>query len=163
VGQAVLLGVALAARVDVRPGLAALARGGAAALATGGLLAAPGLLTMFLGPQVVHGLIQPPDTYVTDVASLVVPDQLQLIAQAPPSRLMQHFFLLAGLLLACFVANAVLAGRRPAVRAAAGALAGLSLLVLAPMATPWVTPHVDAPFFSGPAARRIPAGSVALV
>ncbi|TMC01562.1 MAG: hypothetical protein E6J41_32745 [Chloroflexi bacterium] len=249
VGQAVLLGVALAARVDVRPGLAALARGGAAALATGGLLAAPGLLTMFLGPQVVHGLIQPPDTYVTDVASLVVPDQLQLIApeplvrltrsftglevewdgyvglpllallvvtaaawwdrlpvrwaailaaavvvlslgphphvlgrvvtqvplpwallgrapvlaQALPSRLMQHFFLLAGLLLACFVANAVLAGRRPAVRAAAGALAGLSLLVLAPMATPWVTPHVDAPFFSGPAARRIPAGSVALV
>jgi len=249
VGLAVLLGVALAARVDVRPGLAALARGGAAALATGTLLTAPGLLTMFLGPQVVHGLIQPPDTYVTDVASLVVPDQLQLIApeplvrltrsftglevewdgyvglpllallvvtavawwdrllvrwaailaaavvvlslgphphvlgrvvtqvplpwallgrapvlaQALPSRLMQHFYLLAGLLLAYFVANAVLAGGRPAVRAATAAMAGLSLLVLAPMATPWVTPHVDAPFFSGAAGRRIPAGSVALV
>ena len=79
-GVLVLLGVAAVARLPVRPALSALTRGGGAALTTGALLAAPGLLTMFLGPQVVRGLIQPPDTYVTDLASLVVPDQLQLLA-----------------------------------------------------------------------------------
>ena len=37
-------------------------------------------MTMELGPQVVHGIIQRPDTFVTDLASLVVPDHLMLIA-----------------------------------------------------------------------------------
>jgi hypothetical protein len=248
-GVAVLLGVASVARLPVRPAVAALTTGGGAALATGAVLAAPGLLTMFLGPQVVHAVIQPPDTYVTDVASLVVPDQLQLIApeqlvrlsrsftglevewdgyvglpllfllaatavrwwgrplvrwasllaaavvvlsfgphlhlfgrvldraplpwlllgqtpvlsQALPSRLMEYFYLLAGVLLAHFVRCAVLGERRLALRVPAAVLVGLSLLLLAPMATPWVTRHTDAPFFTSAAVRRIPAGSVALV
>jgi hypothetical protein len=244
-GVLVLLAVALAARLDVRPAAMPLVGGGPAALAVGAALAAPGLLTMFLGPQVVHGVIQPADTYVTDAASLVVPDQLQLIAPAPlvaltrsftglevewdgyagvallallaitavrwwsdplvrwasslavvvvvlsfgphlhvlghvlewaplpwvllgqapvlthalPARLMAYFFLLAGVLLALFVRRAGLAERRPA----AAALVGASLLLLAPIATPWVTRHADAPFFTSAAVERIPAGSVALV
>jgi hypothetical protein len=248
-GVLVLLGVALAARLDVRPALLALAGGGPVALVTAAVVAAPGLLTMFLGPQVVHGVIQPPDTYVTDVASLVVPDQLQLVApdrlvsltrgftglevewdgyvglpllvllvatavrwrrrplvlwasvlaaavavlsfgphphvlghvldvvplpwlllgatpvlaQALPSRLMGYFYLLAGILLAVFVSRAIPSPRPLAVRLPAAALVALSLLLLAPQATPWVTPHVDAAFFTSPAVRRIPAGSVALV
>ncbi len=37
-------------------------------------------MTMELGPQVVHGIIHRPDTFVTDVASLVVPHHLMLMA-----------------------------------------------------------------------------------
>lgn len=90
-GVLVLLAVALAGRRDVGPAVAAFARGGPAALAVGAALAAPGLLTMFLGPEVVRGVIQPPDTYVTDAASLVVPDQLQLIAPGPLVALTRSF------------------------------------------------------------------------
>jgi hypothetical protein len=41
--------------------------------------------------------------------------------------------------------------------------AGLSLLLLALIASPWVSERADPAFFSGPAVRRIPSGSVALV
>lgn len=249
VGVLVLLGVAWRARLPARPALAATARGGAAALAAGALLGAPGLLTMFLGPQAVHGVIQPPDTYVTDLANLVVPDQLELVAPAPlvsltrsftglevewdgyvglpllvllavtaarwwrrpvvrwaallavavavlslgphphvlgrvidgvalpwwlldrtpvlaqalPARLMAYFFLAAGVLLAWFVRCAVLSERNLAARVPAAGLVCLSLVAVAPVATPWVTPHRDAAFFTSPSVRRIPAGSVALV
>src|SRR5215472_18975384 len=127
VGVLVLLGVARSARLPVRPALAALARGGGAAVATGALLGAPGLLTMFLGPQVVHGVIQPPDTYVTDLANLVVPDQLELVAPGPLVSLTRSFTGLevewdgyVGLpLLALLVATAVRWWARPVVRWAA--------------------------------------------
>jgi hypothetical protein len=249
VGVLVLLAVASRAGQPVRPVLTALTTGGAVALATGAALGGPGLVTMFLGPHVVHGVIQPPDTYVTDVAGLVVPDHLLLVApeplasltrgftglevewdgyvglpllvlltwtavgwwerplvrwasilaaavvvlsfgphphlfgrvvypaplpwsllgqvpvlaQALPSRLMAYFYLLAGVLLAHFVRCAVLSERPLVVRVPAAVLVGLSLVALAPMAAPWVTRHTDAAFFTGPAVRRIPAGSVALV
>src|SRR5215471_4541881 len=134
-GLAALLVVARLHRTPLQPALSALARGGGVALALGLTLGAPGLLTMELGPQVVHGLIQPPDTFVTDVGSLVVPNHLRLIAphlhlfgrvfqqpllpwwligqipvlaQALPSRLMMHFYLFAGVLLAQFVHGAVI-------------------------------------------------------
>ena len=248
-GLSTLLVVARLTRMPIRPALPALARGGGVALAVGFALGAPGLLTMELGPQVVHGIIQRPDTFVTDVASLVVPDHLMLIApqqlvkltgsftglevewdgyvglpllllliitawhwrrrppvlwastlagvvtilsfgphlhlfgrvfeqpplpwwplgqiptlaQALPSRVMMHFYLLAGLLLAHFVRHAVVAEHRLVVRVPAALLAGLSLLLLAPIATPWVSRRADPAFFSGPAVRRIPHGSVALV
>jgi hypothetical protein len=249
-GLVVLLGVAAAGRVPLGPPLRAMAVGGAVAVLVGLALGAPGLVTMFAGPQVVHGRLQPVDTYVTDVAGLVVPSHLRLVAPAPlaaltasftglevewdgyagvallvllavtawrwwrlatvrwasvlalgvvvlsfgprlhvlgrivpwpalpwslaaevpvlthalPSRVMVHFFLLAGLLLAVFVREAVvLGGRRSVARVGAAALVGLSLLLLAPMATPWVTEHAVPAFFTGPAVRRVPAGSAALV
>lgn len=245
VGLLVLLGVAGAGRAPVRE----LAVGGAAAVVVGLALGAPGLVTMFSGPQVVHGPLQPVDTYVTDVASLVVPSHLRLVSlpalepltasftglevewngyvglallvllavtawrwwrlpvvrwasvlaslvvllsfgrrlhvlgrvvpwpalpwsavervpvltHALPARLMVHFFLLAGLLLAVFVREAVVLGERPVARVPAAALAVLSLLLLAPTAAPWVTDHAAPAFFTGPAVRGVPEGSVALV
>jgi hypothetical protein len=248
-GLVALLAVALLRGLPVRPAVSALARGGGAAAAVGVTLGAPGLLTMFLGPHVVNGLIQPADTFVTDVASLVVPNHLRLVApdrlarltrsftglevewdgyvglplllllavtagrwrdrpavlwasilaaavvilsfgphlhlfgraleqpplpwsllgrvpvlaHALPSRLMVFFYLLAGVLLAWFVHCAVISGRDLRVRVPAAALVCLALLLLAPMAVPWVTRPAAPPFFSGQAVRRIPSGSVALV
>lgn len=248
-GLAGLFVVARLNRIPLQPAVSALARGGGVALALGLTLGAPGLLTMEVGPQVVHGLIQPPDAFVTDVGSLVVPNHLRLVApqqlvkltdsftglevewdgyiglpllllltltvwrwrdraviqwasmvagavmvlslgphlhlfgrvfqqpplpwwligqtpvlaQALPSRLMMHFYLLAGVLLAHFVHHAVVTGHGFLLRIPAVVLATLSLLLLAPMATPWVSPRADPPFFSSRDVVRIPLGSVTLV
>lgn len=248
-GLAALLVVARLNRIPLQPAVSALARGGGFALAVGLTLGAPGLLTMELGPQVVHGLIQQPDTFVTDVGSLVVPNHLRLIApqqlveltdsftglevewdgyiglpllllltvtvwrwrdrlpvqwasmvmgavvilslgphlhlfgrvfqqpplpwwlvgqipilaQALPSRVMMHFYLFAGVLLAHFVQGTVITGHGFLVRVPSAVLAILSLLLLAPLATPWVSPRADPPFFSSREVARIPPGTVTLV
>jgi len=248
-GLATLLVVAHVFGISTRPAVIALLKGGSFALVVGLTLGAPGLLTITFGSQAVHGIIQRPDTFVTDVASLVVPRHLQLVApqqlaqltasftglevesdayiglpllvllivtawrwrsqptvlwasilafvvvilsfgphlhlfgrifdqlplpwwlfgqtpilaQALPSRLGMHLYLLAGILFAHFVHCAVFAPQRLVARAPAAVLAGLSLLLLAPMATPWVSRRTDPPFFSSREVDRIPLGSVALV
>jgi len=248
-GLAALIGVAYVFRISIRPAVIALLKGGAIALVVGLILGAPGLLTMELGPQVVRGIIQQPDTFVADVASLLVPSHLRLVApqqvaqltasftgleiewdayvglplltllivttwrwrsqplvlwasisafavvilslgphlhlfgrvfeqlplpwwpldrtpilaQALPSRLGMHLYLLAGLLLAHFVRGAVFARERFVVRAPAATLVCLSLLLLAPVATPWVSQRTDPLFFTSREVQRIPPGSVALV
>jgi hypothetical protein len=89
--------------------------------------------------------------------------ELPVLTQALPSRLMVDVYLLAGFLLAHFLHGAVVNARGLVVRVPAAGLVVLSLLLLAPMATPWVTRRPAPAFFAGPAARRIPEGSVALV
>src|SRR5262249_28660993 len=140
VGVIALLGVALVRRLPIRPAATALVAGGGPALTVGLALGAPGLLTMFFGPQVVHGTIQPPDTYVTDLASLVVPDRLMLIAPDPVAALTASFTGLevewdgyVGLpLLALLAATAWRWRARPAVLWASIAAAAVVVLSLGP-------------------------------
>jgi hypothetical protein len=147
-GVLALLLVARGARLPVQPALAALARGGVAAVVIGAVLGGPGLLTMFLGPQVVHGVIQPADTYVTDLASLVVPGHLQLVA---PERLVSLTLGFTGLevewdgyvgvpLLALLAGTAVRWWGRPVVRWAA--VFGAAVVVLSLGPHPHVLGHV---------------------
>lgn len=57
---------------------------GTAALAGFLLIGGVPLGYQFLGPDIVHGVFQPPDVYVTDLANLVVPTTAQVISLGGP-------------------------------------------------------------------------------
>ncbi len=63
----------------------------ASAVVTFGLVAAWPLLVQFHGPGRLTGVpLQPPGRFVTDLANLVVPTRLQLLAPAAATRLTDH-------------------------------------------------------------------------
>jgi hypothetical protein len=101
-GEEVLAIIALAAVIGVttlgllhraevqarlRPALPVLATAGVTFL----LLAAVPLGVQFLGPQQVHGGLQPHNYYVTDALNFVVPTRMQLAAPAAATHLSDHF------------------------------------------------------------------------
>jgi hypothetical protein len=79
-----------------------------------------------------------------------------------PSRLMVHFYLFAGIVVAFLVDRIIASRGRLQVRAAGAVLVTASLLLLVPVFPMGATPAPTPPFFSG-AASRIPQGSVAVV
>lgn len=74
IGVAIALVIALIVFHDrVRQDLARVVSSGAVAAATGLVLAAPMLIYQFRGPRRIHGLIQPPNFYVTDLQNFLIP------------------------------------------------------------------------------------------
>lgn len=64
---------ALVYRTRVRPVLGRIVSSGAVAVVAGLVLAAPMLIYQFRGPRPLHGLIHPPNYYVTDLQNIVIP------------------------------------------------------------------------------------------
>jgi hypothetical protein len=122
------------------------------ALATGGVL-----LLLSLGPQLHVG---------GHVSRLPLPwralEAIPLAGSALPGRLFLYVDLLAGLLLAVFVAAAIRSPRRRRRWAAIGLL-GLCVGTLAPRLPFPSSPVEVPPFFTGTDVLAVPPGSVALV
>jgi hypothetical protein len=76
-----------AVRSRLRPALPMLVVAGVTFLVVGGLP----LGMQFLGPQQVHGLLQPSNYYVSDLLGFVLPTRFQLIAPAAAIPLSDHF------------------------------------------------------------------------
>ncbi|MGH7883597.1 MAG: hypothetical protein ACREN8_11985, partial [Candidatus Dormibacteraceae bacterium] len=68
-----------------------LLKGGSLATAVGLLIALPGIIMMYWGPDAVLGNLQPYDVYVTDLASLVLPGPLLYFAPQPLVTLARNF------------------------------------------------------------------------
>jgi hypothetical protein len=112
----------------------------AAAAVTFGILAAYPLTFQFFGPQRVSGVLQPPNTYVSDLLAFVAPPQaVQLSTQASialtggfTGNASENDAYVGIPLILLFTAGAVLRWGRPAVRWAALMTAGIALLSLGP-------------------------------
>jgi hypothetical protein len=116
--------------------LAAMAAAGVAF----GILAAYPLGFQFFGPQRVSGILQPPNTYVSDLLAFVAPPQTVQLSTAGSLALTSAFTgnasengAYVGIpLILLFTVAAVLRWRRPAVRWAALTTVGIALLSLGP-------------------------------
>jgi hypothetical protein len=116
------------------------AAGLAVALACFLVLAAYPLWFQFFGPQRVSGILQPPNVYVNDLLSFVVPPDLLALSGGPTSAITTHFTgnvaendaYLGIPLIALLVVACVLGWRRPLVRWAAPLAAAAALLSLGP-------------------------------
>jgi hypothetical protein len=95
VAGAVLLGVMLACQPDrraaLRMSLPRLGGGLGAALCVALPLVAVPLLTQFFGAQRIHGPLQQPGTFVSDLLNLVVPTRAQLVAPGAATDISQRF------------------------------------------------------------------------
>jgi hypothetical protein len=137
------LGVALLALLhpaEVAARVPRAAAGLAVALGCFLVLAAYPLWFQFFGPQRVSGILQPPNVYVNDLLSFVVPPDLLALSGGPTPAITTHFTgnvaendaYLGIPLIALLVAACVLGWRRPLVRWAAPLAAAAALLSLGP-------------------------------
>jgi hypothetical protein len=112
----------------------------AAAAVSFGILAAYPLAFQFFGPQRVSGVLQPPNTYVSDLLAFVAPPQAMQLSTKASLALTGGFTgnasendAYVGIpLILLFTVAAVLRWRRPAVRWAALMTVGIALLSLGP-------------------------------
>jgi hypothetical protein len=112
----------------------------AAATVCFGILAAYPLAFQFFGPRRVSGVLQPPNTYVSDLLAFVAPPQaMQLTTKASlaltgafTGNASENDAYVGVPLILLFSVAAVLRWRRPAVRWAALTVVGIALLSLGP-------------------------------
>jgi len=109
------------------------------------------------GVHTKHGVLM----LVLTFAGWLALAQLPVLSNVVVSRLMVHFYLLAGFLVAIWIND--LRSWTTGARRLGWVALGASLVLLTPVLPFPSTPTVVPAFFSGPAVTRIPPGSVALV